>query len=276
MGEVLFGLIMTLSFTLAAGIVIQEEGRAGARAMLVGILGCNLAWGVIDGVLYVLGQAFERGRVQRIGSNLRQATSEVEARQMVAARVRPTPLVPVTDEAGAAVSLYQSIVEHDGPRRTCHAEPGATRGPDGRPGGGLARVRLQLPRRAAVPASSTTRAWRCGCPTQSCSGLLVQRRLARGAAHAGADPGSRASRSCSSESCWSRWRFHSAVDQRGCSPDRLGVKACRCTRRRNSPGSRPSSAEMRWRNWRRSKSASAGGSDRGRARTCGRRAVSRP
>jgi hypothetical protein len=27
MGEILFGLIMTLTFTLAAGIVIQEEGR---------------------------------------------------------------------------------------------------------------------------------------------------------------------------------------------------------------------------------------------------------
>jgi hypothetical protein len=29
MGELLFGLIMTLTFTLAAGIVIQEEGREG-------------------------------------------------------------------------------------------------------------------------------------------------------------------------------------------------------------------------------------------------------
>ena len=39
MGEILFGLIMTLTFTLAAGIVIQEEGRDGAREMLIGILG---------------------------------------------------------------------------------------------------------------------------------------------------------------------------------------------------------------------------------------------
>ena len=53
MGEILFGLIMTLTFTLAAGIVIQEEGREGAREMLIGILGCNLAWGIIDGVLLV-------------------------------------------------------------------------------------------------------------------------------------------------------------------------------------------------------------------------------
>ena len=110
MGEILFGLIMTLTFTLAAGIVIQEEGRAGARGMLVGILGCNLAWGVIDGVLYVLGQVFERGRVRRIGLRLRQAVSDVEARQMVADEFDDT-LAPVTD-ASVRQRLYQSIVEN--------------------------------------------------------------------------------------------------------------------------------------------------------------------
>jgi hypothetical protein len=110
MGEILFGLIMTLTFTLAAGIVIQEEGRAGAREMLVGILGCNLAWGVIDGVLHVLGQVFERGRVRRIGLHLRQAGSDAEARQMVAAEFDET-LAPVTDEP-VRQRLYQSIVEN--------------------------------------------------------------------------------------------------------------------------------------------------------------------
>src|SRR5512137_40165 len=109
MGEILFGLIMTLTFTLAAGIVIQEEGRAGAREMLVGILGCNLAWGLIDGVLYVLGQVFERGRVRRIGLHLRQAVSDAEARQTVADEFDET-LGPVTDEP-IRQRLYQSIVE---------------------------------------------------------------------------------------------------------------------------------------------------------------------
>ena len=104
MGEILFGLIMTLTFTLAAGIVIQEEGRAGAREMLIGILGCNLAWGIIDGVLYVLGQVFERGRVRRIGVNLRRATSVEGARQMVADELDET-LVAVTDESHAAAPV---------------------------------------------------------------------------------------------------------------------------------------------------------------------------
>jgi len=109
MGEILFGLIMTLTFTLAAGIVIQEEGRDGARAMLIAILGCNLAWGIIDGVLYVLGQVFERGRLRRIGFHLRQATSAAEARRMVADELDET-LTSMTDES-TRHSLYQSIVE---------------------------------------------------------------------------------------------------------------------------------------------------------------------
>ena len=109
MGEILFGLIMTLTFTLAAGIVIQEEGREGAREMLIGILGCNLAWGIIDGVLYVLGQVFDRGRIRRIGFHVRQSASEDEARRMVADELDET-LVPMADESSRR-NLYSSIVD---------------------------------------------------------------------------------------------------------------------------------------------------------------------
>jgi len=109
MGELLFGLIMTLTFTLATGIVIEEEGREGARAMLIGILGCNLAWGIIDGVLYALGQIFERGRLRRIGHSLKQATSDAAARQLLAGEFDDA-LAPLTDEA-TRNGLYQSIVD---------------------------------------------------------------------------------------------------------------------------------------------------------------------
>jgi VIT1/CCC1 family predicted Fe2+/Mn2+ transporter len=109
MGEILFGLIMTLTFTLAAGIVIQEEGRAGAREMLIGILGCNLAWGIIDGVLYVLGQVFERGRVRRIGLHVRTATSGDDARRMVAAELDES-LATLADEPTRR-GFYDAIVQ---------------------------------------------------------------------------------------------------------------------------------------------------------------------
>jgi hypothetical protein len=109
MGEILFGLIMTLTFTLGAGLVIQEEGREGARAMLIAILGCNLAWGIIDGVFYVLGQVFERGRLRRIGSKLRGTASDAEAHRMVAEELEEQ-LEPFTDESERE-RLYRSIVE---------------------------------------------------------------------------------------------------------------------------------------------------------------------
>jgi hypothetical protein len=48
LGEILFGLIMVLTFTLGAALAAGYE-----RGLLLGAIGCNVAWGVIDGVLLV-------------------------------------------------------------------------------------------------------------------------------------------------------------------------------------------------------------------------------
>jgi VIT1/CCC1 family predicted Fe2+/Mn2+ transporter len=109
MGEILFGLIMTLTFTLGAGMVIEEEGRKGAREMLVAVLGCNLAWGVIDGMFYVLGQLFERGRMLRLRLKVRGTDSQDEARELVADELDEL-LTRVTAE-GQRRSLYDTIVQ---------------------------------------------------------------------------------------------------------------------------------------------------------------------
>ncbi len=109
MGEALFGLIMTLTFTLGADLVIQEEGREGTRQMMIGILGCNLAWGIIDAVLYVLGCAFERGRVQRIGYEVRKARNPDQARRLVAGELDEL-LAPLTDPQQRD-ELYSAIVQ---------------------------------------------------------------------------------------------------------------------------------------------------------------------
>jgi VIT1/CCC1 family predicted Fe2+/Mn2+ transporter len=84
LGEILFGLIMTLTFTLGAGLTIQEEGAEGARALLIATIGCNVAWGVIDGIFYVLGQLFERGRRRRVVQLVRGATTDTDAAALVA------------------------------------------------------------------------------------------------------------------------------------------------------------------------------------------------
>ena len=105
--EILFGLIMTLTFTLGAGMMLQEEGAEGARELLIATAGCNLAWGVIDGIFYVLGELFERARRLRIAAGVRAAADELAARKLVADEFDES-LEPVTDTP-ARDGLYDAI-----------------------------------------------------------------------------------------------------------------------------------------------------------------------
>ncbi len=58
--EVLFGLIMALTFTTT--FEVATAGRADVRTMLIGALGCNLAWGLVDGVMFVVTRSVEKHR----------------------------------------------------------------------------------------------------------------------------------------------------------------------------------------------------------------------
>jgi VIT1/CCC1 family predicted Fe2+/Mn2+ transporter len=58
--EILFGLIMALSFTCA--LSVAEAGEAEVRTMLIAALSCNTAWGIVDGIMYMLDALTERGR----------------------------------------------------------------------------------------------------------------------------------------------------------------------------------------------------------------------
>src|SRR3954468_9810290 len=56
--EILFGTIMVLTFTCS--ISVAESGREEIRTMLFASIGCNLAWGIVDGVMYLLTRMSER------------------------------------------------------------------------------------------------------------------------------------------------------------------------------------------------------------------------
>lgn len=110
LGEVLFGLIMTLTFTLGAGLIIEEEGREGARQLLIATIGCNIAWGIIDGALYLAGQLFDRGRLRKLGETVRGASDEGKARAMIGGELDGL-LENVTTEPERN-DLYSRIVEN--------------------------------------------------------------------------------------------------------------------------------------------------------------------
>lgn len=80
LGEILFALIMALGFTGAVRLGLDE---ATSGELLLGIFGCNLAWAIVDGALYVVGEVFERGRRRHLVLQLAAApTEEIALRQL--------------------------------------------------------------------------------------------------------------------------------------------------------------------------------------------------
>ncbi|PYJ06904.1 MAG: VIT family protein [Verrucomicrobia bacterium] len=94
--EVLFGLIMVLTFT--GSLSVAEAGRDDVRTMLIGALGCNLAWGIIDGVLYLLGCLAEKGRGLLAFHAVRKATDSAQAQRLIADAV-PSAIASVLTSA---------------------------------------------------------------------------------------------------------------------------------------------------------------------------------
>jgi VIT1/CCC1 family predicted Fe2+/Mn2+ transporter len=80
--EVLFGLIMVLTFT--GSFSAAQAGRADIREMLLGALGCNLAWGIIDSVMYLMACLSERGQGIRTLLAVRRAQAAGEAHSEIA------------------------------------------------------------------------------------------------------------------------------------------------------------------------------------------------
>jgi len=79
--EVIFGLIMVLTFT--GSLSVAEAGRDDIRTMLVGALGCNLAWGIIDGVLYLMGCLADKGRGLMTYRAVRKPTDPRKAQRLI-------------------------------------------------------------------------------------------------------------------------------------------------------------------------------------------------
>jgi hypothetical protein len=82
LGEILFGLIMALGVTLTSGLTVGE-GKAGVRQLLHSALGCNIAWGIIDGIMYVMNCLVERGEKARLIHAIHTAPDQLAALTIV-------------------------------------------------------------------------------------------------------------------------------------------------------------------------------------------------
>jgi len=83
--EVLFGLIMVLSFTGTISIARHGESDSDEiRSILIGAIGCNLAWGIVDAIMYLLNVLGARGRELKVARDVRDAKTPEEARAVIA------------------------------------------------------------------------------------------------------------------------------------------------------------------------------------------------
>ena len=81
LAEVLCGRIMVVTFTNS--LSAAQAGPGDIRKMLLAALGCNLAWGIIDAALYLLGSLADRGRQLRMLRAVRETADPENAARLI-------------------------------------------------------------------------------------------------------------------------------------------------------------------------------------------------
>jgi len=85
--ELLFGLFMALTFV---GVVsMATAGREEIKTMLAAALGCNLAWGIVDAVMYLVRTIAERGRSLTLVRSVQAARDAEAGRQLIEESLSP-------------------------------------------------------------------------------------------------------------------------------------------------------------------------------------------
>ncbi|HUM15208.1 MAG TPA: hypothetical protein VL086_05925 [Candidatus Nitrosotalea sp.] len=96
LSETLFGLIMALSFTCT--LSVSAGASATVHTMLWAALGSNVAWGVVDGLMYLLTTLTDRGHERTVLSAIRAAATPEEADALILDAI-PDALAPALGPA---------------------------------------------------------------------------------------------------------------------------------------------------------------------------------
>jgi hypothetical protein len=84
--EVLFGLIMAV--TIVGSMSIANAGRNDIRMVMVAALGCNVAWGLVDAVMYLMRTGTERTRNWALAKRIAGAET-MAAHRLIAGALPP-------------------------------------------------------------------------------------------------------------------------------------------------------------------------------------------
>lgn len=106
LSQLLFGLMMVLIFTLGAGSIVAD-GDDATRTLFLSVLGCNVAWGVIQGWMYVIDAVFDRSHSARLVRSVQEAADDGQAMALLREELGPD-LEGLASEEGRD-RLYEDI-----------------------------------------------------------------------------------------------------------------------------------------------------------------------
>lgn len=110
--QMLYGLLIVLTFTMAfraldrttvAGMALATQ----ANRLFIAAIGCSIAWGLIDGVVYVLSCIAERAQQRKVIGDVRGAPNDSAATAAVAESLDPA-LEPLASQ-DARASFYRTM-----------------------------------------------------------------------------------------------------------------------------------------------------------------------
>lgn len=101
--EVLFGLIMVLTFTGA--ISASTDAREDVRELLWAALGCNVAWGLVDAIMYLMNVAIERGHAITIIKKIHATNRPEESGQILKNEIQPAIAGLMTEKELSELSI---------------------------------------------------------------------------------------------------------------------------------------------------------------------------
>ncbi|MDG9923899.1 MULTISPECIES: hypothetical protein [unclassified Pseudomonas] len=106
--EVIFGLLMAMTFIGA--LSVATSGREEARTMLIAAIGCNLAWGLADAVMYMVRAWTDRTRNRNLLMRLHSGGDPGTGQALIADALPPH----IAEVAGAdgLEMLRQRLLEH--------------------------------------------------------------------------------------------------------------------------------------------------------------------
>jgi len=93
--EILFGLIMAV--TIIGSLSIATAGKEDVRTVMMAALGCNLAWGLVDAVMYLVRTATERMRNRVLVA--RTVDADAATAHAIIARALPDHVAAITGPA---------------------------------------------------------------------------------------------------------------------------------------------------------------------------------